>query len=142
MASALVSVFGVVWMSATFMAANETVIKETLGAVTANYPWIFTVAVFVMGILMFSQGATTKAMMPLGLSLGLPASSLIAMFPAVNSFFVLPGYPTIIAAINIDKTGSTRIGKYVVDHSFMVPGLVASVVSIAVGFLLAKLFGM
>jgi anaerobic C4-dicarboxylate transporter DcuA len=142
MASALVSVFGVVWMSATFMAANETVIKETLGAVTANYPWIFTVAVFVMGILMFSQGATTKAMMPLGLSLGLPASSLIAMFPAVNSFFVLPGYPTIIAAINIDKTGSTKIGKYVVDHSFMVPGLVASVVSISVGFLLAKLFGM
>jgi anaerobic C4-dicarboxylate transporter DcuA len=141
MATALISVFGVVWMSATFMAANEAAIKEALGSITASYPWVFALAVFLMGVLMFSQGATTKAMMPLGLTLGLPVSSLIAMFPAVNSFFVLPGYPTILAAIGMDKTGSTKIGKYVVNHSFMLPGLVATVVAIVCGFLLAAFFG-
>ncbi len=141
MATALVSVYGVVWMSATFMAANETVIKEALGSITGSYPWVFAIAIFVMGVLMFSQGATTKAMIPLGLTLGLPASSLIAMFPAVSSFFVLPGYPTILAAITMDKTGSTSIGKYVVNHSFMLPGMVATVVSIVTGFILAAIFG-
>lgn len=141
MATALISVYGVVWMSATFMAANEPAIKAALGSITESYPWVFAVAIFVMGVLMFSQGATTKAMMPLGLTLGLPAASLIAMFPAVSSFFVLPGYPTILAAITMDKTGSTRIGKYVVNHSFMLPGMVATVVSIIAGFLLAALFG-
>jgi anaerobic C4-dicarboxylate transporter DcuA len=142
MATALVSVYGVVWMSATFMAANEAAIKDALGALTASWPWVFAVAVFLMGILMFSQGATTKAMMPLGLTLGLPTASLIAMFPAVSSFFVLPGYPTILAAIGMDKTESTRIGKYVINHSFMLPGLVATVVAIGSGFLLASLYGL
>jgi anaerobic C4-dicarboxylate transporter DcuA len=142
MATALVSVYGVVWMSATFMAANEAAIKDALGAITASWPWVFAVAVFFMGILMFSQGATTKAMMPLGLTLGLPTASLIAMFPAVNSFFVLPGYPTILAAIGMDKTESTRIGKYVINHSFMLPGLVATIVAIGTGFMLAALYGL
>lgn len=142
MATALVSVYGVVWMSATFMAANEEAIKQGLGSLTASYPWVFTVAVFIMGILMFSQGATTKAMMPLGLTLGLPAGSLIAMFPAVSSFFFLPGYPTLLAAISMDKTESTKIGKYVVNHSFMLPGMVATIVSILAGFLLVKLYGL
>jgi anaerobic C4-dicarboxylate transporter DcuA len=79
-------------------------------------------------------------MMPLGLTLGLTAPSLIAMFPAVSSFFVLPGYPTILAAVNIDRTGSTKIGKYVVDHSFMLPGMVSTVVAVGMGFLLAGIF--
>lgn len=137
MATALISVYGVVWMSATFMAANEAAIREGLGSLTGKVPWIFSIAIFAMGILMFSQGATTKAMMPLGLTLGLTGPSLIAMFPAVSSFFVLPGYPTILAAINIDRTGSTKIGKYVVNHSFMLPGMVGMVVAVAMGFLLA-----
>jgi anaerobic C4-dicarboxylate transporter DcuA len=140
MASALVSVLGVVWMSSTFMAHNETVIKDVLGDVTRQYPWVFAIAVFVMGMLMFSQSATTKAMMPLGLSLGLGHPTLLAVFPAVNSDFVLPGYPTLVAAINFDRTGSTKIGKYVINHSFMIPGTVAIAVAIAVGFLLAGIF--
>ena len=141
MATALISVFGVVWMSSTFMAANEAAIKAAMGDITIQYPWIFAVAVFLMGMLMFSQSATTKAMMPLGLSLGLGNPTLIAVFPAVNSDFVLPGYPTLLAAINFDKTGSTKIGKYVINHSFMRPGIVAIVTAIVTGFLLAKLFG-
>src|SRR5262249_6572472 len=102
MASALVSVFGVVWMAATFMNANQQLISDSLGKITSAHPWTFAIAIFVMGVLMFSQGATTKSMMPLGLSLGIATSSLIAFFPAVNSFFLIPGYPTLLAALNMD----------------------------------------
>jgi len=140
MASAVVSVFGVVWMSSTFMAHNEEAIKHALGDITTAHPWTFAIAVFIMGILMFSQSATTKAMMPLGLTLGLSPATLTAIFPAVNADFFLPGYPTLLAAINLDRTGSTKIGKFVVDHSFMRPGLVTTIVTIAVGFLLSSLY--
>jgi anaerobic C4-dicarboxylate transporter DcuA len=136
MASAVVSVFGVVWMSSTFMNHNNAMIQEALGDIVASYPWTFAIAVFVMGVLMFSQAATTKTMMPLGIALGLPPSALIAIFPAVNSDFVLPGYPTLLAAINFDRTGSTKIGNFVINHSFNVPGVVAIVVAIIAGFLL------
>lgn len=136
MATAVVSVFGVVWMSATFMAHNQVVIKGFMEEIVTAYPWSFAIAVFALGALMFSQAATTKTMMPLGMALGVPHHSLIAIFPAVNADFVLPGYPTLLAAINFDRTGSTKIGKFVVNHSFMIPGLVAVIVAIAVGFLL------
>lgn len=139
MAVALVSVFGVVWMAATFMETNQVLITSLLGSMVAGRSWLFAIAIFIMGILMFSQGATTKAMMPLGLSLGIPAFALIAMFPAVNSFFVLPGYPTLLNAINMDKTGSTKIGRFVINHSFFLPGMVQAIVSIAAGFLLSSI---
>ena len=138
MASAVVSIFGVVWMSSTFMHSNSVLIQKSLGGIVSDYPWTFAIAVFIMGVLMFSQAATTKTMMPLGIALGLPPSVLMAVFPAVNSDFVLPGYPTLLAAINFDRTGSTRIGKYVVNHSFNLPGVVAIGVAIAVGFLLGS----
>jgi anaerobic C4-dicarboxylate transporter DcuA len=139
MASAVVSVFGVVWMAATFMDHNEATIKHALGDITTHHPWTFAIALFIMGMLTFSQAATTKTMMPLGVVLGIPAPQLIAMFPAVNSDFVLPGYPTLLAAINFDKTGSTHIGKFVVNHSFIRGGLITLAVSIALGFLFASL---
>ncbi|ULQ53066.1 anaerobic C4-dicarboxylate transporter [Flavihumibacter fluvii] len=140
MAAAVVSVFGVVWMSATFMAHNDATIKASLGSVVNQFPWTFAIAVFLMGILMFSQAATTRAMMPLGIALGLPPVVLIGVFPAVNSDFVLPGYPTLLAAINVDRTGSTSIGRYVFNHSFIRPGMVAIVVAILSAFLLGELF--
>lgn len=139
MAAAVVAVFGVVWMSATFMAHNDALIKSALGDIVKQFPWTFAMAVFVMGILMFSQAATTRAMMPLGLALGLPPIVLIGVFPAVNSDFVLPGYPTLLAAINVDRTGSTAIGKYIFNHSFMRPGLVAIIVAIVCSLLLGEL---
>lgn len=138
MASAVVSVFGVVWMSSTFMHSNNDLIQNALGGIVSEYPWTFAIAVFIMGALMFSQAATTKTMMPLGIALGLPPSALIAIFPTVNSDFVLPGYPTLLAAINFDRTGSTKIGKFVINHSFFVPGVVAIGVAVAVGFLLGS----
>jgi len=90
---------------------------------------------------MFSQAATTRTMMPLGLALNITHPSLIAMFPAVNSDFVLPGYPTLLAAVSFDRTGTTKItGRFIVNHSFIRPGLVTVVVTIITGFLLAKIF--
>ena len=89
-----------------------------------------------MGALTFSQAATTRTIMPMGLALGIVNPHLIAMFPAVNGDFLLPGYPTLVAAIDFDRTGSTKIGKYVLNHSFMVPGLVALSTAIIVGFVL------
>jgi anaerobic C4-dicarboxylate transporter DcuA len=139
MASAVVSVFGVVWMSSTFISHNQAILRDLLGNVAHLYPWTFAIAIFLMGVFMFSQAATTRTMMPLGIALGIAHPSLIAMFPAVNSDFVLPGYPTLLAAINFDRTGTTRIGRFVLNHSFMRPGLVAITVAIAVGFLLAKI---
>jgi anaerobic C4-dicarboxylate transporter DcuA len=137
---ATIAVFGVVWMSSTFMNHNYTIIKDTLGELVKAYPWLFALALFTLSILLFSQAATTKALVPLGLSLGLPAAYLVGIFPAVNGHFFIPGYPTLLTAIQFDRTGTTRIGKYVLNHSFMLPGLVTTVVSVIAGLILQKLF--
>ncbi|WP_419869014.1 anaerobic C4-dicarboxylate transporter family protein [Chryseobacterium sp. CT-SW4] len=137
MATAVISVLGVVWMSATFMGANEAIIEHAFKDIAAVYPFTFAFALFFMSTLTFSQAATTRIMMPLGLALGITQPHLIAMFPAVNGDFVLPGYPTLVAAMDFDRTGTTRIGKYVVNHSFMIPGVVSVATAVIVGFLLA-----
>jgi len=137
---AVISIFGVVWMSATFMLANDQVIELALGDMVKAAPWTFSIALFVLSMLLFSQAATTKALMPLGVALGIPPAYLVAMFPAVNGDFVLPGYPTLLTAINFDRTGSTHIGKYLINHSFMIPGLVCVAVSVIAGFFFAGIF--
>ncbi|MFY0254655.1 anaerobic C4-dicarboxylate transporter family protein [Chitinophaga sp. 30R24] len=138
---AVVSIFGVVWMSATFMQTNTSMIEHTLGDMVRSAPWTFAIALFLLSILLFSQAATTKALMPLGVSLGIIPPHLVAMFPAVNGDFVLPGYPTLLAAINFDRTGSTHIGRFLVNHSFMIPGLVSVAVAVATGFWLIGVLG-
>ena len=77
--------------------------------------------------------------MPLGLSLGLTPAYLIGIFPAVNGHFVVPGYPTLLTAIQFDRTGTTRIGKYVLNHSFMLPGLVTTLVAVIAGLVLQSI---
>ncbi len=139
MAAAVVSVFGVVWMSATFMLHHEKEITSALGALVTDYPWLFAMAVFLLGVLMFSQAATTRAIMPLGMTLGLSHPALIAAFPAVNADFVLPGYPTLLAGIQFDRTGSTKIGRFVINHSYMRAGLVMLTVAIVSAFFLGRL---
>lgn len=136
---ATIAVFGVVWMSGTFMDHNYVLIKDTLGELVATYPWSFAVALFILSILLFSQAATTKALVPLGLSLGLPPAYLVGIFPAVNGHFFIPGYPTLLTAIQFDRTGTTRIGKYVLNHSFMLPGLVTTTASVLAGLLLQSI---
>ena len=104
------------------------------------YPASFSVGLFVTSMLLYSQAATTQTLMPLGLRLGIAPAALAGMFPAVNGYFFIPTYGTIIAAVNFDRSGTTRIGKYILNHSFMLPGLIASVVSVTTGLLIAKLF--
>jgi anaerobic C4-dicarboxylate transporter DcuA len=136
---ATIAVFGVVWMSSTFMDNNYAVIKTSLGEMVTNYPWSFAVALFTLSILLFSQAATTKALMPLGLALGLPPAYLVGIFPAVNGHFFVPGYPTLLTAIQFDRTGTTKIGKYVLNHSFMLPGIVTTIASVLAGIILQKI---
>ena len=90
--------------------------------------------------LLFSQAATAQTLMPLGLTLGIAPAALVGMFPAVNGYFFIPTYGTLIAAVNFDRSGTTRIGKYVLNHSFMIPGLVSTIVAISTGLVIAKMF--
>jgi anaerobic C4-dicarboxylate transporter DcuA len=136
---ATIAVFGVVWMSSTFMDNNFVLIKSTLGDVVASYPWSFAVALFLLSMLLYSQASTSKALMPLGLSLGLSPAYLIGIFPACNGHFFIPGYPTLLTAIQFDRTGTTRIGKYVLNHSFMMPGIVTTLASVVAGLILQSI---
>jgi anaerobic C4-dicarboxylate transporter DcuA len=136
---AAIAVFGVVWMSGTFMDHNATVIENTLGSLVTAHPWLFAIALFALSILLFSQAATTKALMPLGLSLGMAPAYLVGLFPATNGHFFIPGYPTLLTAIQFDRTGTTRIGKYVLNHSFMLPGLITTAASVIAGLILQSI---
>lgn len=136
---AVVAIFGIAWMGDTFLQGNMTALKTSIEDIVTQMPWLFGIALFIMSILLYSQAATVRAFMPLGIALGISPYLLIAMFPAVNGYFFIPNYPTVVAAINFDRTGTTRIGKYVLNHSFMMPGLIATLVSVAAGLLLVKL---
>lgn len=137
---AVVAIFGIAWMGDTFIAGNMTELKGSIEQFVTSMPWLFGLALFVMSILLFSQAATIRALLPLGIALGISPYMLIALFPAVNGYFFIPNYPTVVAAINFDRTGTTGIGKYILNHSFMMPGLIATGVSVAVGLLLIQLF--
>lgn len=137
---AVIAIFGVAWMGDTFINGNIAQLTGSIEGIVTEMPWLFGVALFVMSILLYSQAATVRAIMPLGIALGLNPMLLIALFPAVNGYFFIPNYPTVVAAINFDRTGTTKIGKYILNHSFMMPGLVATIVAIAVGLLMIQVF--
>ena len=137
---AVIAIFGVAWMGDTFINGNIAQLTSSIEGIVTEMPWLFGIALFVMSILLYSQAATVRAIMPLGVALGLNPMLLIALFPAVNGYFFIPNYPTVVAAINFDRTGTTKIGKYILNHSFMMPGLVATIVGIGVGLLLIHIF--
>ena len=137
---AVIAIFGIAWMGDTFINGNISQLTASIEGIVTEMPWLFGVALFVMSILLYSQAATVRAIVPLGIALGMSPMMLIALFPAVNGYFFIPNYPTVVAAINFDRTGTTGIGKYILNHSFMMPGLVATVVSLAVGLLLIQIF--
>ena len=137
---AVVAIFGIAWMGDTFIGGNMAELKGSIEQIVTAMPWLFGIALFLMSILLFSQAATVRALLPLGLALGISPYMLIALFPAVNGYFFIPNYPTVVAAINFDRTGTTHIGKYILNHSFMVPGLIATGVSVLLGLLLIQLF--
>ena len=136
---AVIAIFGIAWMGDTFFAGNIEFFKTHIEQIVTQYPFLFSVALFVMSVLLFSQAATVRTLYPLGIALGIHPMAMVAMFPAVNGYFFIPTYPTVVAAINFDRTGTTRIGKYVLNHSFQLPGFVATIVAIAVGYLIIML---
>lgn len=108
---AVIAIFGIAWMGDTFIAGNLEQLKGSIEQVVQSMPWLFGVALFVMSILLYSQAATIRAVVPLGIALGISPLLLIALFPAVNGYFFIPNYPTVVAAINFDRTGTTQIGR-------------------------------
>lgn len=137
---AVVAIFGIAWMGDTFIGGNMAELRGSIEQIVTEMPWLFGLALFVMSILLFSQAATIRALLPLGLALGISPWMLIALFPTVNGYFFIPNYPTIVAAINFDRTGTTHIGKYLLNHSFMLPGLIATSVSVLLGLILVFFF--
>ena len=138
--TAVIGIFGLAWMGDTFIDSNRDVIVGGLGNMAKAAPWTFSIGLFLASVLLYSQAATARALMPLGLSLGIHPQFLIGMFPAVNGYFLIPNYGTIIAAINFDRSGTTRIGKFVINHSFLLPGLISTTVAVFTGLVIAKLF--
>ena len=134
--NAVIAIFGIAWMGSTFYTGNAEAINQSLSGMVAEAPFTFAVALFVMSVMLFSQAATVTTLYPLGLALGISQLLLVAMFPAVNGYFFLPNYPTEVAAINFDRTGTTRVGRWVINHSFQLPGFVTTFVAIGVSYLI------
>lgn len=138
--SAMVAIFGIAWMGDTFFNGNMEFFKTHIAEVIQQYPFLFSIALFIMSIMLFSQAATVRTLYPLGLGLGISPLALVAMFPAVNGYFFIPNYPTEVAAINFDRTGTTRIGRYVINHSFQLSGFITTFVAIGVSYVIILLF--
>ena len=135
---ATVAIFGIAWMSDTYFNYAMPVFKENVTEMVKNAPWTFAFALFAVSVLINSQAATAKILLPVGIGLGIPAPTLIGLMPATYAYFFIPNYPSDIATINFDVTGTTKIGKWYFNHSFMAPGLVGVVVACLVGLALAK----
>ncbi len=138
--NAMIAIFGIAWMGDTFFNGNLEFFRSHIADIVTQYPFLFSVALFIMSIMLFSQAATVRTLFPLGIGLGIAPLALVAMFPAVNGYFFFPNYPTEVAAINFDTTGTTRIGKYVLNHSFQLSGFITTFVSIGVGYLIITFF--
>ncbi len=138
--SACICVMGVAWLGDTFVKGHISEIQSIAGDLLQSYPWMLAVVLFFASTLLYSQAATTKALMPAALLLGVSPITAVASFAAVSALFVLPTYPTLLAAVEMDDTGSTRIGKLVFNHSFLIPGVIAIVLSVLFGFIFGNLF--
>ena len=136
---AVVCILGVSWMGSSFFAANEATIVGGIASTVRAHPGVFAVGLFVLSLLLFSQAAAIAILVPVGVTLGLPAALLVGLYPAVNGNFFLPTYGTVLAAVSFDQTGTTRIGSYVVNHSFMRPGLVTTIVATCASLAIARL---
>ncbi|MCR2100112.1 anaerobic C4-dicarboxylate transporter [Campylobacter upsaliensis] len=143
--TACVCVFGVAWLGNTFVAGHEQAIKDVASEWVKQTPALLAVAFFFASMLLYSQAATAKAITPviisaLGLATVADSGMLVACFAAVSALFVLPTYPTLLGAVQMDDTGSTRIGKFIFNHAFFLPGVLAIAIAVALGFLVIPLF--
>lgn len=130
---AVVAIYGIAWMSDTLFGAYIDQMKESLSGIVEAAPWSIAFVFFAVSILLNSQGAVVVAMLPLAYSLGIPGPVLLGVLPSVYGYFFIPNYPSDIATVNFDRSGTTRIGKYLLNHSFMLPGLVSVTVATLAG---------
>jgi len=138
--TAIFAVFGVAWMADTFFSAHLSELQTSLAGVVHDQPWTYAIVLFVVSKLVNSQAAALVAIAPIGLALGVEPALIIAFFGASYGYFILPTYPSDLACIGFDRTGTTRIGKYVINHSFIIPGLISVFTSCVVGYALVSLF--
>jgi anaerobic C4-dicarboxylate transporter DcuA len=137
--TAIICILGISWLGSSFFEGNRIAIVAGISSMVKMYPLSFALGMFALSTMLFSQAATVSLLMPVGSALGLPAPLLIAFYPASNGLFFVPTYGTVLAAVSFDQTGTTKIGKYLLNHSFMRPGLVCVVSAVLIAFLLSKL---
>jgi anaerobic C4-dicarboxylate transporter DcuB len=138
---AVVAVFGVAWMADTVFEANLDAIKHGLSNVVKAHPWTYAVALLIVSKLVNSQAAAISAMVPVALSIGVSPGYVVAFAAACYGYYILPTYPSDLATIQFDRSGTTKIGKYVINHSFILPGLIGVITSCIAGYLLAAVRG-
>lgn len=138
---ALVAVYGISWMAETMFGAHLGMLKSTLGDVVKNHPWSYAVMLLLISKFVNSQGAALAAFVPLALSIDVSPGLIAAFAPACYGYYILPTYPSDLAAIQFDRSETTHIGKFVINHSFIIPGLLGVFVSCCAGYILAKIFG-
>ena len=136
---AVVAIYGIAWLADTYFANYIPQMQEALGGIVGKYPWMIAFVFFLVSVLINSQGAVVVSMLPLAYSLGIPGPVLLGVLPAVYGYFFIPNYPSDIATVNFDRSGTTKIGKYLLNHSFMMPGLVSVIVSTIVASLLTQI---
>ncbi len=137
---AVVAIFGIAWMADTYFGNYTAEIKEMMGGIVAQYPWAIAFVFFIVSVLINSQGAVVVSMLPLAYEMGIDGVVLLGVMPSVYGYFFIPNYPSDIATVNFDRSGTTVIGKYLFNHSFMIPGLIHVVTATVVGSLLAQLY--
>ncbi|OEG74352.1 anaerobic C4-dicarboxylate transporter [Shewanella colwelliana] len=135
--TAVIIIFGIAWMSDTIIGHHKSYLVESVSDIVAVYPWTFAIAMFVVSVFLKSQAAVLTIMLPLGFSLGIPAPVLIGVLPACYAYFFFPFYPSDLAAISFDRSGTTRIGKYVLNHSFILPGFIGVTTATVVGYFIS-----
>ena len=136
---AVIAIYGIAWLADTYFSNYLPMMQDGLQGIVSKYPWAIALVFFAVSVLVNSQGAVVVAMLPLAYSLGIPGPVLLGVLPSVYGYFFIPNYPSDIATVTFDRSGTTRIGKYLLNHSFMMPGLVSVIVSTIVATLITKL---
>ena len=136
---AVVAIYGIAWLADTYFLNYKTEMMASMSSIVTSYPWTIAFVLFAVSVLINSQGAVVLAIMPLAYELGIPFPVLLGVFPTVYGYFLIPNYPSDIATVNFDRSGTTTIGKYLINHSFLMPGMVTVSIATLVGYFISSL---
>ena len=137
---AVVAIYGIAWLADTYFSNYLGAMQEMLTEIVKEYPWSIAIVFFLVSVLINSQGAVVVAMLPLAYSLGIAGPVLLGVLPSVYGYFFIPNYPSDIATVNFDRSRTTIIGKYLLNHSFMMPGLICVFTATIIAYLLSTIF--